>query len=97
MKLVYVFLYEASSFAYAVIAPGSLYLEAMVKTVEPDLETEFSSSPLDIIGLGVSNYDSVSVTKESPVIDVWQLKGAIQGSCIGPHGAQLRLPLWVRQ
>ncbi|KAF9682497.1 hypothetical protein SADUNF_Sadunf05G0115000 [Salix dunnii] len=42
----------SSSFAYAIIAPGSLYLEAMVKA------------------------------------------GAIQGSCIGPHGAQPRLPLW---
>ncbi|KAF9663552.1 hypothetical protein SADUNF_Sadunf17G0063300 [Salix dunnii] len=39
------------------------------KTVELDLEAEFSSSALDIIGLGVFNYDSVSVTKESPVIN----------------------------
>ena len=41
------------------------------KTVELDLEAEFSSSTLDIIGLGVFNYDSVSVTKESPVINMW--------------------------
>lgn len=41
------------------------------KTVELDLEAEFSSLALDIIGLGVFNYDFGSVTKESPVIKVW--------------------------
>ena len=94
MTLVYVFLFEASCFAYAVIASEfhALYLEAMVKvftqcsersilkieellhgkkTVELDLEAEFSSLALDIIGLGVFNYDFGSVTKESPVIKVW--------------------------
>lgn len=40
------------------------------KTVELDLEAEFSSLALDIIGLGVFNYDFGSVTKESPVIKV---------------------------
>lgn len=39
--------------------------------IELDLEAEFSSLALDIIGLGVFNYDFGSVTKESPVIKVW--------------------------
>ncbi|KAK2969346.1 hypothetical protein RJ640_027588 [Escallonia rubra] len=38
------------------------------KVIELDLEAEFSSLALDIIGLGVFNYDFGSVTKESPVI-----------------------------
>ncbi|KAJ6733447.1 CYTOCHROME P450 FAMILY 4 [Salix koriyanagi] len=38
------------------------------KTVELDLEVEFSSLALDIIGLGVFNYDFGLVTKESTVI-----------------------------
>ncbi|KAF5190663.1 Cytochrome p450 protein, partial [Thalictrum thalictroides] len=37
-------------------------------TIELDLEAEFSSLALDIIGLCVFNYDFGSVTKESPVI-----------------------------
>lgn len=41
------------------------------KDIELDLEAEFSSLALDIIGLGVFNYDFGSVTKESPVIKVW--------------------------
>lgn len=40
------------------------------KEIELDLEAEFSSLALDIIGLGVFNYDFGSVTKESPVIQV---------------------------
>lgn len=40
------------------------------ETVELDLEAEFSNLALDIIGLGVFNYDFGSVTKESPVIQV---------------------------
>ena len=40
------------------------------KTIELDLEAEFSSLALDIIGLGVFNYDFGSVTKESPLIKV---------------------------
>ena len=40
------------------------------KTIELDMEAEFSSLALDIIGLGVFNYDFGSVTKESPVIKV---------------------------
>lgn len=42
------------------------------RTIQLDLEAEFSSLALDIIGLGVFNYDFGSVTKESPVIKVWQ-------------------------
>lgn len=38
--------------------------------IELDLESEFSSLALDIIGLGVFNYDFGSITKESPVIKV---------------------------
>lgn len=41
------------------------------KKIELDLEAEFSSLALDIIGLGVFNYDFGSVSKESPVIKVW--------------------------
>lgn len=41
------------------------------KTIEVDLEAEFLSLGLDIIGLGVFNYDFGSVTEESPVIKVW--------------------------
>ena len=39
--------------------------------IELDLEAEFSSLALDIIGLSVFNYDFGSVTKESPVIKVF--------------------------
>ncbi|KAK6259451.1 hypothetical protein SCA6_013925 [Theobroma cacao] len=38
------------------------------EAIELDLEAEFSSLALDIIGLGVFNYDFGSITKESPVI-----------------------------
>lgn len=38
--------------------------------IELNLESEFSSLALDIIGLGVFNYDFGSVTKESPIIKV---------------------------
>ena len=38
------------------------------KEIVLDLEAEFSSLALDIIGLGVFNYDFGSVTKESPII-----------------------------
>lgn len=40
------------------------------KSIELDLEAEFSSLALDVIGLSVFNYDFGSVTKESPVIKV---------------------------
>ena len=35
-----------------------------------DMETEFLNLGLDIIGLGVFNYDFGSITRESPVIKV---------------------------
>ena len=35
-----------------------------------DMETEFLNLGLDIIGLGVFNYDFGSITAESPVIKV---------------------------
>lgn len=37
---------------------------------ETDMEEVFLSLGLDIIGLGVFNYDFKSITKESPVIKV---------------------------
>jgi hypothetical protein len=40
------------------------------KSTIVDLEAEFSNLALDIIGLGVFNFDFDSVTKESPVIKV---------------------------
>lgn len=43
-------------------------------TIELDLEAEFSSLALDIIGLSVFNYDFGSVTKESPVIKVLKFR-----------------------
>jgi predicted Rossmann fold nucleotide-binding protein DprA/Smf involved in DNA uptake len=46
MKLVYVFLLEASSLTYAVIAPGfdALYLEATVKVFTQCLERSILKS-----------------------------------------------------
>lgn len=41
------------------------------EAIELNLEAEFSSLALDIIGLGVFNYDFGSVTKESPIIKVY--------------------------
>lgn len=48
------------------------------KSIELDLEAEFSNLALDIIGLGVFNYDFGSVTNESPVIKVWLKDSAFQ-------------------
>ncbi|GJM90329.1 hypothetical protein PR202_ga06596 [Eleusine coracana subsp. coracana] len=42
--------------------------DAEQKSAIVDLEAEFSNLALDIIGLGIFNYDFDSVTKESPVI-----------------------------
>lgn len=42
-------------------------------TIELDLEAEFSSLALDIIGLSIFNYDFGSITKESTVIKVYLL------------------------
>ena len=43
-----------------------------------DMEEVFLNLGLDIIGLGVFNYDFKSITKESPVIKVRPL---LQGNC----------------
>ncbi|XP_011002376.1 PREDICTED: cytochrome P450 97B2, chloroplastic [Populus euphratica] len=59
------------------------------KTVELDLEAEFSSLALDIIGLGVFNYDFGSVTKESPVIK------AVYGALFeAEHRSTFYVPYW---
>lgn len=55
-----------------------------VKTVELDLEAEFSSLALDIIGLGVFNYNFGSVTKESPVIKVRLTEALFYSSIVLP-------------
>lgn len=39
-----------------------------------DMETEFLNLGLDIIGLGVFNYEFGSITRESPVIKVRELE-----------------------
>ena len=41
-----------------------------LQTFEIDMEEEFLNIGLDIIGLGVFNYDFGSISKESPVIKV---------------------------
>ncbi|KDP42786.1 hypothetical protein JCGZ_00485 [Jatropha curcas] len=57
--------------------------------VELDLEAEFSSLALDIIGLGVFNYDFGSVTKESPVIK------AVYGTLFeAEHRSTFYIPYW---
>ncbi|KAF9591241.1 hypothetical protein IFM89_003192 [Coptis chinensis] len=58
-------------------------------TIELDLEAEFSSLALDIIGLGVFNYDFGSVTKESPVIK------AVYGTLFeAEHRSTFYVPYW---
>ena len=42
----------------------------MLQRQEVDMEAEFLSLGMDIIGLGVFNYDFRSLTTESPVIKV---------------------------
>ncbi|KAL0380938.1 UNVERIFIED_CONTAM: cytochrome [Sesamum angustifolium] len=57
--------------------------------IDLDLEAEFSSLALDIIGLGVFNYDFGSVTKESPVIK------AVYGTLFeAEHRSTFYLPYW---
>ncbi|KAK8717739.1 hypothetical protein V6N13_044997 [Hibiscus sabdariffa] len=57
--------------------------------IELDLEAEFSSLALDIIGLGVFNYDFGSVTKESPVIK------AVYGTLFeAEHRSTFYIPYW---
>ncbi|KAL1220632.1 Cytochrome P450 97B3 [Cardamine amara subsp. amara] len=57
--------------------------------IELDLEAEFSSLALDIIGLSVFNYDFGSVTKESPVIK------AVYGTLFeAEHRSTFYFPYW---
>ncbi|XP_068654813.1 cytochrome P450 97B2, chloroplastic [Aristolochia californica] len=57
--------------------------------IESDLEAEFSSLALDIVGLGVFNYDFGSVTKESPVIK------AVYGTLFeAEHRSTFYIPYW---
>ncbi|KAL5808318.1 hypothetical protein ACOSQ3_029009 [Xanthoceras sorbifolium] len=57
--------------------------------IELDLEAEFSSLALDIIGLSVFNYDFGSVTKESPVIK------AVYGTLFeAEHRSTFYIPYW---
>ncbi|XP_010532498.1 PREDICTED: cytochrome P450 97B3, chloroplastic [Tarenaya hassleriana] len=57
--------------------------------VELDLEAEFSSLALDIIGLGIFNYDFGSVTNESPVIK------AVYGTLFeAEHRSTFYFPYW---
>ncbi|KAG9438953.1 hypothetical protein H6P81_019118 [Aristolochia fimbriata] len=57
--------------------------------IESDLEADFSSLALDIIGLGVFNYDFGSVTKESPVIK------AVYGTLFeAEHRSTFYIPYW---
>ncbi|KAL1355702.1 hypothetical protein HN51_007696 [Arachis hypogaea] len=59
------------------------------KLIELDLEAEFSNLALDIIGLGVFNYDFGSVTKESPVIK------AVYGTLFeAEHRSTFYIPYW---
>ncbi|KAH9316419.1 hypothetical protein KI387_025046, partial [Taxus chinensis] len=72
-------------------------LEAMLLTtqddktkhIEIDMEAEFSSLALDIIGLCVFNYDFGSVTRESPVIK------AVYGTLFeAEHRSTFYIPYW---
>ncbi|XP_017982415.1 PREDICTED: cytochrome P450 97B2, chloroplastic [Theobroma cacao] len=59
------------------------------EAIELDLEAEFSSLALDIIGLGVFNYDFGSITKESPVIK------AVYGTLFeAEHRSTFYIPYW---
>ncbi|KAL6888752.1 hypothetical protein ACP4OV_009778 [Aristida adscensionis] len=59
------------------------------KTAILDLEAEFSNLALDIIGLGVFNFDFDSVTKESPVIK------AVYGTLFeAEHRSTFYIPYW---
>ncbi|KAI9070939.1 hypothetical protein K1719_047101 [Acacia pycnantha] len=72
-----------------VIAPGfhASYLEAMIKVFTACSERTILA--LDIIGLGVFNYDFGSVTKESPVIK------AVYGTLFeAEHRSTFYIPYW---
>eukprot|EP00252_Welwitschia_mirabilis_P011873 TRINITY_DN2637_c0_g1_i2.p1 TRINITY_DN2637_c0_g1~~TRINITY_DN2637_c0_g1_i2.p1 ORF type:complete len:521 (-),score=100.07 TRINITY_DN2637_c0_g1_i2:74-1636(-) len=57
--------------------------------IEVDMEAEFSSLALDIIGLSVFNYDFGSVTKESPIIK------AVYGTLFeAEHRSTFYIPYW---
>ncbi|OQU84456.1 cytochrome P450 97B2, chloroplastic [Sorghum bicolor] len=59
------------------------------KSTIVDLEAEFSNLALDIIGLGVFNFDFDSVTKESPVIK------AVYGTLFeAEHRSTFYIPYW---
>ncbi|KAJ3679282.1 hypothetical protein LUZ60_017293 [Juncus effusus] len=59
------------------------------REIELDLESEFSNLALDIIGLGVFNYDFGSVTMESPVIK------AVYGTLFeAEHRSTFYIPYW---
>ncbi|XP_031500307.1 cytochrome P450 97B2, chloroplastic [Nymphaea colorata] len=64
--------------------------ENMVEqAIEVDIEAEFSNLALDIIGLGIFNYDFGSVTKESPVIK------AVYGTLFeAEHRSTFYIPYW---
>lgn len=49
---------------------GPVQLLTCIGVQETDMEAEFLSLGMDIIGLGVFNYDFRSLTTESPVIKV---------------------------
>ncbi|XP_057836076.1 cytochrome P450 97B2, chloroplastic isoform X2 [Cryptomeria japonica] len=60
-----------------------------IKHIEMDMEAEFSSLALDIIGLCVFNYDFGSVTRESPVIK------AVYGTLFeAEHRSTFYIPYW---
>jgi len=64
-------------------------LTASEGQVVMDLEAEFSNLALDIIGLGVFNFDFDSVTKESPVIK------AVYGTLFeAEHRSTFYIPYW---
>lgn len=82
-----------SSCSERMISKFSLLLEEKVSYGEQsillDLEAEFSSLALDIIGIGVFNYDFGSVTKESPVIK------AVYGTLYeAEHRSTFYVPYW---
>eukprot|EP00955_Chlamydomonas_euryale_P064090 358853-Chlamydomonas_euryale.AAC.1 len=60
-----------------------------------DMESEFLSLGLDIIGLGVFNYDFGSINSESPVIKVWGGTGLGAGEG-GGEGRGKWAFAWVR-
>ncbi|KAL6629932.1 hypothetical protein ACP70R_029697 [Stipagrostis hirtigluma subsp. patula] len=67
------------------------------KTAILDLEAEFSNLALDIIGLGVFNFDFGSVTKESPVIKVFVFLfiQAVYGTLFeAEHRSTFYIPYW---